>query len=219
MPDFTHAVISAAGLGSRLGLDMPKCLLEINHKTIIEYQLELLKDVEDVRIVVGFLEEQVIQKVRAVRNDAVFIRNPLFRTTSSAYSLHLATKDLRDPFLIMDGDLLIEPGSFRRFLRESTGRQSLVGVTQAKTEDAVFVTIQDHHIHKFHRAPRAEFEWCGVAYLSGIRINKDLNFIYEELERHCPLKCCEILCYEIDTPADYHQAMMFFDELSDAASP
>ena len=118
-----------------------------------------------------------------------------------------------------DIDLLIEPGSFRRFLVESTGQQSLIGVTRAKTEDAVFVTIQDHHIHKFHRAPRAEFEWCGVAYLSGIRINKDLNFIYEELERHCPLKCCEILCYEIDTPADYHQAMKFFDELSDAASP
>ena len=31
-----HAVILAAGLGSRLGLNIPKCLVEIDGKKIIE---------------------------------------------------------------------------------------------------------------------------------------------------------------------------------------
>lgn len=213
MSNVKHAVISAAGLGSRLGLDMPKCLLEINHKPIIEYQLDLLRDVEDVRVVVGFLEEQVIKKVRGIRPDAVFVRNPLYQTTSTAYSLYLATRDLKTPFLIMDGDLLIEPGSFRRFLQGCGEPDSIIGVTRAKTEDAVFVDIRGERIHQFYRSPAMEFEWCGIAYLAGIGINGGDTFIYEELQRKCPLRYSEITCYEIDTPADYKQAVHFFNEV------
>jgi choline kinase len=211
MPHVKHAVISAAGLGSRLGLDMPKCLLRINHKPIIEYQLDLLRTVEDVRIVVGFMEDQVIDTVKRLRRDVVFIRNPLYRTTSTSYSLHLATRDLRDPFLIIDGDLLINPESFEPFLRCCTGQASVIGVTRAKTEDAVFVEIRKRQIVRFHRHPRTDFEWCGVAFLKDLPINKDLVYIYEELEKHCPLDCREIECYEIDTPADYQQAVQLFD--------
>ena len=57
-----HAVISAAGMGSRLGLNMPKCLLQFSGTTIIQHQLELLKDIEDIRIIVGFMEEAQIIK-------------------------------------------------------------------------------------------------------------------------------------------------------------
>ncbi|HOB54411.1 MAG TPA: NTP transferase domain-containing protein [Acidobacteriota bacterium] len=211
MSHVKHAIISAAGLGSRLGLDMPKCLLQINHKPIIEYQLELLRTVEDVRVVVGFLEDQVIDTIKRLRRDVVFIRNPLYRTTSTSYSLHLATKDLQDSFLIIDGDLLINPKSFETFLQRCNGQASIIGITRAKTEDAVFVEVQNQQIVRFHRRPQTDYEWCGVAFLKDLPINKDLIYIYEELEKRCPLDCHEIECYEIDTPADYQQAIQFFD--------
>ena len=54
-----HAIISAAGMGTRLGLNTPKCLLKFNGVSIIEHQLDLLRDVEDVRVVVGFMEEDL----------------------------------------------------------------------------------------------------------------------------------------------------------------
>ena len=47
-------IISCAGMGTRLGLNIPKCLVEINGKTLLEIQLQQLEDVEDVRIVVGY---------------------------------------------------------------------------------------------------------------------------------------------------------------------
>lgn len=103
-----HAVICAAGMGTRLGMNMPKCLVKIGDKAIIEYQLELLKDVEDIRIVVGFMEEKVIEHVLKIRNDVIFVRNSRYQITTNAYSLSLGSKHLREPYIMLDGDLLIE---------------------------------------------------------------------------------------------------------------
>jgi len=50
--------------------------VQVDGHTLIDYQLDLLRDVPDVRIVVGFKEEEVIEHVRKKRPDAVFVRNP-----------------------------------------------------------------------------------------------------------------------------------------------
>ena len=92
MSSIKHAIISAAGMGTRLGLNAPKCLLQFNGISIIQHQLDLLKDIEDVRIVVGFMEESVVKTVKAIRSDVVFVRNPFYQTTSNNYSISLGTK-------------------------------------------------------------------------------------------------------------------------------
>ena len=66
-------VITCAGIGSRLGLGTTKALIDINGKTLIQWQLELFKDVEDIRIVVGFEANRVIEEVRKYRPDAIFV--------------------------------------------------------------------------------------------------------------------------------------------------
>lgn len=65
-----NAIIAAAGMGKRLGFDMPKSLVKIRNKTIIEHQLELLSGVENVYIIIGFRAEDMIEHIRKVRNDA-----------------------------------------------------------------------------------------------------------------------------------------------------
>ena len=58
--DFT-VVIAAAGIGSRLGMNLPKSLVEINGRTVLERLLtECLHDVADVRLVVGFRADEVV---------------------------------------------------------------------------------------------------------------------------------------------------------------
>ena len=52
MSSVKSVVISCAGIGSRLGLGQTKALIKINGKSLIAWQLDLFKDVEDVRIVV-----------------------------------------------------------------------------------------------------------------------------------------------------------------------
>lgn len=56
MQTVKNVVIAAAGMGTRLGIGKPKCLLEINDKALLEYQLDLLKDIKNIFIVVGFIE-------------------------------------------------------------------------------------------------------------------------------------------------------------------
>ena len=209
MQPVRHAVISAAGLGSRLELNLPKCLVDVGPRKIIDYQLELLKDIEDLRIVVGFMEDAVIDHVCSLRSDVIFVRNPDYRTTSNSYSLHLATKDLRDPFLSIDGDLLIDPASFREFLSVCDGNGSVIGVTAAKSEEAVFVDVDQRGgvINGFSLERQAPFEWSGVAYLKDIGVKKNAGFVFRELEKHLPLKAKTIDCHEVDTPEDLDNAI------------
>ena len=57
MMKIKHAVICAAGLGSRLGKNMPKTLVNITEdKKIIDHQLELVEEIElpDVRPIINF---------------------------------------------------------------------------------------------------------------------------------------------------------------------
>ncbi|MDG4128831.1 NTP transferase domain-containing protein [Pseudomonas aeruginosa] len=69
-------MISAAGIGSRLGLNKPKCLVEVGGKTLLAQHLERLAEIPNVWVVVGFQEELVIEQVRNLRRDAIIVRNP-----------------------------------------------------------------------------------------------------------------------------------------------
>ena len=85
MQNVEHVIISCAGLGSRLGLNKPKCLVEIGGRALIDYQLDLLKDIPDIRIVVGFMEEELIEHVRSIHPNVTFIRNPDYNGINLPY--------------------------------------------------------------------------------------------------------------------------------------
>ena len=128
-------------MGSRLELNMPKCLVEINNKKIIDYQLELIREIPNVYMVVGFMEEAVMEHVYRKRKDVIFVRNADYKTTTNSYSVYLATKDMSKPFVSFDGDLIVNPMSFKNFLSECENGESLIYYTNSKSEDAVFVFL------------------------------------------------------------------------------
>ena len=202
-----HAIISAAGMGTRLGLNMPKCLLKFSGTTIIQHQLELLKDIEDVRIVVGFMEEDVIKVVKSIRKDVVFVRNPHYQETSNTYSVSLATKGLKHPYIIIDGDLLINKKSFSKFIQSFDGKNSLIGIANASTDDAVYVELDhDDKVIQFNRNKKNKYEWSGIVCLNNIIINDKDSYVYQILEKHLPLQAKYIECSEIDTADDLNRA-------------
>src|SRR4051794_22866914 len=101
MQDVELAVISVAGIGSRLGLNLPKGLVKLGEKSLLERQLELVADVPEVRIVIGYKEEEVVEHVRRIRDDVIFVRNPEYARTSLLQSQHLAVRHWDGPFLAM----------------------------------------------------------------------------------------------------------------------
>lgn len=208
MPTVKHVVIAAAGLGSRLGHGKPKCLVEVDGVSILEHQLSLLSDVEDVRVVVGFDEKTVISELRRIRPDVLVVRNPAFRSTTTLHSYAFGAKHLKGDCLFMDGDLLLEPDSFSRFLRSCEAGVPQLGITKAKTSDAVFVEMDGNNVVDFRRQVPTEFEWSNIAWLPVSYFDEiGDTAVYEHLRSRLPILAREVVSYEVDTEHDLIQAV------------
>ena len=209
MSAIKHVVITAAGIGSRLGMNIPKCLVPVANKCIIEYQLALLEDIEDVRVVVGFMKEDVIHHIKKIRSDVIFVCNHQYATTTTLQSLFLGVKGLKEPVLIIDGDVIPEPVSFRNFLQYCNQHAApLTTICHATTSDAVYAIAESTNdcnllnVIQFRRNPVAQFEWPGISFLHPEMIKNEKTFVYQQLERQLPLPAYLIKCWEIDTPED-----------------
>ncbi len=209
-----YAVIAAAGLGSRLGFGKPKCLVEIGEYPIIAYQLELLKDIPNIRVVVGFEEIDVMSVVKKIRPDTVFVRNPSFRTTTTLASYSMGAEYVDKSCLFIDGDIIFQPDSFHSFLNNCTKKHTLVGVTEAKTEDAVYAHIKDDNVIRFSRSEISNFEWANIVWVPPKYFTQENRAVFQRLEDDLPLPVCEVKSYEIDTAKDYEKARFHIFPLS-----
>ncbi|ALP02226.1 NTP transferase domain-containing protein [Clostridioides difficile] len=106
MPTTKTIVVNCAGRGSRLGLNSNKSLIDIDGKPLIIRQLECLDDYDDIRIVVGFQAEKLIEVVCSYRKDIMFVFNHDYLNTKTAASLSLGKKYSRDTVISLDGDIL-----------------------------------------------------------------------------------------------------------------
>lgn len=216
MSTVAHAVIAVAGLGSRLGRGMPKCLVEVAGRTIIQHQLELLKEVPDVRVVVGYMEHEVIQRALAIRDDLTIVRNPDYRATTTQRSYWLGARFLTRPCLYLDGDIIFDERSFNDFMQAAASRdRPLVGITEVKTSHPVFASTlgadrpSSLQVGSFSRSQHSTWEWANLAYLPPGMLEKDGGDVFKRLEGFLPLDAKSIHCFEVDTEDDLRQAEYF----------
>lgn len=120
----THAIILAAGLGSRLKentKDTPKCLVPVSGRPILERMLENLDSlgVRRVSIVIGYLDHAIRQFVaewvqsRACSIEVDFVRNERYAQSGSVFSLEMALRAAdvdreRSHLLLIEGDVVID---------------------------------------------------------------------------------------------------------------
>lgn len=202
-----HAVIAAAGLGSRLGHGKPKCLVEIDGVTVLSHQLSLLADVEDVRVVVGFEEKAVIDEVKRNRRDVIIVRNPGFRSTTTLHSYALGAQYLSGDCLFLDGDLLLVPESFAAFLATCEAGVPKLGLTPSQTVDAVYAVLEKGNVVDFSRSVETEYEWSNVSWLP-VRFLHEIGntAVYEHLKNYLPISTGDVISFEIDTETDLLRA-------------
>lgn len=205
-PAIQYAIIAAAGMGTRLHRNIPKVLAEINGRCIASYQMELLKEIPNVRIVVGYQADEVIQTVKKIRPDVKFILNENFASTNTLQSYYLGCKDIQEPFLLMDGDIIPQKASLDAFLQEANG-SNLIGISKVNTEDAVFVHLdQNQCIQCFSREKKSQYEWSNIAVIHPNLLAYENTYVYEQLEKFLPLPACCIERLEVDTPSDIQYA-------------
>ncbi|MDC0116042.1 phosphocholine cytidylyltransferase family protein [Octadecabacter sp.] len=111
------AIILSAGQGSRLlplTQSQPKCLLEINGRSILEWQLNALaaNGVNDVTVVTGFYAEEVEKLVASKNFGEQTVRtlyNPFYAVADNAGSCYVAREFMTGEFMVINGDTLFEP--------------------------------------------------------------------------------------------------------------
>lgn len=214
MQPVENAVIAAAGLGSRLGLGYPKCMLELGGITLLTRMIRMLEPhVSCIHVVIGYREDLIIDHCARYHPQVVLVRNPEFRTTNTAQSLALGARYMTGKCVFLDGDLVVNPDSFGAFLYQAALSEMLVGLCQPNTENAVFVdTEESAHglvVTGFTRENRTCCEWANVFTGPSTLMNSAENYVFEHLAKLLPLPGHMLELAEIDTSSDMRSAELF----------
>lgn len=197
----TTVVICCAGMGTRLGIGTTKALLHIGGKPLIIHQLENLDSYNDVRVVVGYQADKVIETVNAYRKDVMFCFNNEYQTTSPSISRVKGAINSKKYILSVDGDVLVNPDDFRQML-EINGEY--LAVSKKHSEEPDLVTVNNGNAEYFSES--GNFEWSGIVKIK----SEDLIKNNGEVENIFPVPAFLIRTRDIDTQDDYDNAIKWF---------
>lgn len=239
------AIILSAGQGHRLGpltTSIPKCLLPILGKPIIEWQIDALLStgINLVTVITGFqscLIETLLQQRYGNDGRIETVFNPFFSITDNLVSCWIARSAMDRDFLLLNGDTLFEEVLLARVLNSDPAPVTL-GVDQKPVYDADDMKVQldengwVRHVSKTLPADRIDAESVGLVLFrergpllfrdtleEALRHQSGLKAWYlsiiENLASRQLVKACfvpESSWCEIDFPADLIKAEELFSE-------
>ncbi len=200
-------VICCAGMGNRLGMNIAKSLVDINGVPLIIRQLEMLKEVEDIKIVVGFQAQKVIDLVGSFRNDITFVYNKDYRTTGTGASFCLGAENSKEMVMSLDGDLLVHPDDMKKILQH---KEEFVGGGIPSSEEPWYLKMKIHEgvecVESFTRE-KSEYEWTGIMKVKRNRLGSGNGHVFQLIEPLLPIPLLSLRTKEIDTLGDYNNAV------------
>ncbi|MDD1507783.1 NTP transferase domain-containing protein [Pseudomonas sp. CNPSo 3701] len=189
-------------------MNKPKCLVEIGGRTLLDYHLERLTWAENVWLVVGFEETEVIRQAMSLRKDLIVVRNPEYARTNTLQSIYRVSRHLQERFLVIDADTVVEPRSFTAFMAAAQDQAQLIGISRYTTSDGVRVLLDEAGacVTAFTRAAEHAWEWTGIAVIDPAAVVDKPIYVYQALEAYLPMPAAEIKAFDIDTITDLDMA-------------
>ena len=238
----TTALLLAAGSGNRLQPltdSIPKCLIEINGRPILERLIDNLCDngFKRLVIVVGYMHHCIRRFVNEYAGDLTieFITNPLYQTTNNIYSLWLARNKIQELFLLVESDLVFESSQLEGLLYpnkiaisrmqpwmngttitiDSLNRVQAFGMGgNGYTEITRYKTVNIYSL--------SDSTWRKVVerlelHISSGKVNEYYEVVFKEMIVDGSLSMDGVFFdperwYEIDTPADLANAERILEE-------
>ena len=238
----TTALLLAAGSGNRLQPltdSIPKCLIEINGRPILERLIDNLCDngFKRLVIVVGYMHHCIRRFVNEYAGDLTieFITNPLYQTTNNIYSLWLARNKIQESFLLVESDLVFESSQLEGLLypnkiaisrmqpwmngttitMDSLNRVQAFGMGgNGYTEITRYKTVNIYSL--------SDSTWRKVVerlelHISSGKVNEYYEVVFKEMIADGSLSMDGVFFdperwYEIDTPADLANAERILEE-------
>ena len=200
-------IMGCAGMGNRLGLSTTKALLEIEGKPLILHHLQYLDNEEDVRVVVGYQAEKVIDVVNSYRKDVLFVFNHDYKTTGTGASIALASKYANEYVLSLDSDLLIHPDDMKTILE---CHHEFVGGNPIESDDPWMLQTYEQNgkemVSSFSKYV-GNYEWNGVTQMLSSKMLRGTGHVFQLIEPYLPVEFMNIRTREIDTVNDYERAI------------
>ena len=168
------AIIVAAGPGIRLlpfTENKPKCMLEVGGKTILQRNLEVLKEngITDIVIVKGHKSDAINYP------NIKYYYNPNYLENNILTSLFYAEKEMREGFIFSYSDILYSASVLRKLLQSKEDMSLVIDVDWAQRykgrtlhpiDEAELVVVEDDKvvkISKFMNPAIAYGEFIGLA--------------------------------------------------------
>lgn len=174
-----QAIILAAGMGKRLKeltKDQTKCMVEVNHVSLIERLLGQLERLHLSRIVmvVGYKSERLMSFVKSldVSTPIIFVENKDFASTNNIYSLYLA----RDYMVEMDtilceSDLIVEDSILTDLVEDERPDLAVVDRFESWMDGTVVKLAGDDRITAV--VPKSDFDYAETGdYYKTVNIYK-----------------------------------------------
>lgn len=233
-------VILAAGMAKRLRPltdTQPKCLLEVNGRSLLERTIEAMRGagIREFVVVTGYRAEMIRERLSGLPG-FTFLDNTDYEHNNNIFSLWMAGQIVRGKeFLLMDSDILCDPAAVKRIAQES-GSALAVNRHELGEEEMKVVVDKEGRITEISKTCRPEDamgESVGIEKITAdysTTLYKELDVMIEEeglidifyeraFERLIPqgytfrvVDTTEYFSYELDTPDDFQQAQELMPE-------
>lgn len=225
------AIILASGAGRRLSPltnQLPKPLIKVGDKAILDYQLESLIDhgISKVVITTGPFKEKLEEHVR--RNyvvEARFIYNPEYKVTNYIYTLWLTKEAVDDDVILLHGDLLFDSSLVGKLIRAEGNRvlvnkgirspkKDFKAVVEGDRVTKIGVKLSGSNVYfcaPMYKFLRSDFlRWLAEIekFIKREKINCYAEDAFNEISDKIMLRPLyhEEFCMEIDTADDLEEA-------------
>lgn len=233
------AIILAAGVSARLRPltdEMPKCLLKIGGKTILQRTLDnlLAYNLKDLIIVTGYLQDQIKNYVR--RNypqfEVTYIFNDKYDSTNNIYSLWMTKEFVKSKeILLMDSDILFDKRILGLLIKSNHQNCLALRSDHQLSDEEIKVSLNDDksisEISKTVNLKKAVGESIGIEKFSAeftnklfdildkkILVEKKWNIFYEAAfqeaiddgEKLFAVNIGSLKCIELDYAEDIERA-------------
>lgn len=238
-------VILAAGMAKRLRPltdTMPKCLLKVGKRTLLERTVDAMRQTGISEFVVvtgyrsGMIREFLDDYAGKTQSRFTFLHNADYEHNNNIYSLWMAGEVVRGKeFLLMDSDILCDPAAVVRIAKEPSAALAVNRHELGEEEMKVVVDAENRitEISKTCRPEDAMGESVGIekitaAYSEALYRELDQMILQEQLidifyerafERLIPqgqtfrvVDTTNYFSYELDTPEDFKRAQELMPE-------
>ena len=233
------AFILAAGVSRRLyphNYDTPKCLLKVDGKPIIHYQLESLKSIgiSDITFVVGYQREILINHLKEnfPHFNYNFVINHHFFETNTAFSIHMGRSLLKDDLILMNADVVYHESLLKKLINSKHKTALAVDIKPCGREEVKVIDggserivaigkelIEDQCLGEFIGVAKLSKDFCRLfsKSLDDLIESGGLNDYFEaaihpllEKTKIHYTDVSEFPCMEIDFIEDLKQAQNLF---------